>query len=236
MPAAIHLRYSKTEFPSTCSKKLGPRHRELQLCCCSSDIKAASTMPTRDLSSGVMSRTIRNPAQQRPAVLDGNSTAQSRSLDEGSSRLGPLQYPQGSAAEPRSHKRFWNQQLTMSPNSSVLSASQLLLHAVFTQSRAICLSFSVPESITHFAILHLLSQTIGQDLTSTETWSACLELAGHPTACMGMKIHPIHWRQAYLVPTPLLCTAPLWESLSTKNAPQAFPGQQRIHSWNSACS
>lgn len=50
-------------------------------------------MPTGDLPSGAMSRTTRCHTQQRPAGLDGDSTAQSRSLDEGSSHPRPLQCP-----------------------------------------------------------------------------------------------------------------------------------------------
>lgn len=143
---------------------------------------------------------------------------QSRSLDKRSSICNPGNTLKSLQQSPGHTVGFGANNHPCPQISGVLPASQLFLHAVFTQSRAICLSFSAPTSIIHFPILHLLSQTIGQNLTSTETCSVCLGLAGHPTACVGMKIHLIHWRQAYLVPA-LPCSAPFWESLSTKDGP-----------------
>lgn len=208
--------YSKTEFPSTCSKKLGSRQRELWLCCCSSDTTAASTMTIRDLCARVMSRTTGSPTQQRPAVLNGNPAAQSREA----AICHPCNTVKGLQQSP-GHTRVFgaNNQI-----SSVLSASQLFLHAVFTQSKAICLSFSAPTSITHFPILHLFSQTIGQDLTSTETCSASLELAEHPTACVGMKRQPPDSLEASI---PGACTAPLQCSSLGKLQAQRCPSFSR---------
>lgn len=102
--------------------------------------------------------------------------------------------------------------------SSVLSASQLFLHAVFTQSRAICLSFSAPTSITHFPILHLLSQTTGQDLTSTDFLS--LPRAGWTPHCLCGDEDPPDSLEAG-IPGP--CTAPLLYSSMGKTQHQRCP-------------
>lgn len=73
-----------------------------------------------------------------------------------------------------------------------------------------------PARIIHFpsspCSLRADGQVTGQGLTRTETHLGCLELAGHHTACMGTKIHPMHWRLGYLVTALLLC-AHLWSLL-----------------------
>lgn len=85
VPAATHLGYPEPGVPSTRSKNFGHKYRKLWLHPCGTDTRPTSIMPTGNLPSGAMGRTIRSQTQQRPAGLDGNSTAESRSLDEGSS-------------------------------------------------------------------------------------------------------------------------------------------------------
>lgn len=101
--------------------------------------------------------------------------------------------------------------------SSVLSEPQLFLHAVFTQTRALCLSFSVPTSTTHFPYP---ASAFSDNWARSNQYRDLLSLprAGHPTACVGMKIHAIHWRQA---PGP--CTAPLQCSSLGKSQHQRCP-------------
>lgn len=170
-------------------------------------------MPTGDLSSGARSRTIRSQTQQRPAGLDGNSAAQSRFLDEGSS------HPQSPPSTPRDlqqspdHTRDFRANNQPCPQICASSLSQLFPHTVFPQSRAICLSLSAPAGIIHFSILSLLSQSRGEGYwagSNQDRDLLSLPRAGWTPHCLlGTGIHPMHLRLGYLVTTLLPCGASL---------------------------